>query len=88
MTLFCIFRNEILFNSRTVRSRDDQTQFGGYDDGCDGLLVTREGGARCRCFTLADDGLCPGVPMPEENGAVCTSGGDVTVGGDVTLAAR
>jgi len=88
MSLFCIFRNDILFNVRTVRSRNDQAQFGGYDDGRDGLLVTRESGARCRCLTLANDGLRPGVPMPEKNGAVCTSGGDVAIGCDVALAAR
>jgi len=71
-----------------MRSGDDQAQLGGYDDGRYGLLVTRQGGARCRCLTLADDSLRPGVPVPEENGAVRASGGDVAVGGDVALAAR
>lgn len=73
---------------RTVRARDNQTQFGGYDDGCHGLLVTCESRARRWRLALADDGLCPGVPVPQEDGAVSASGRDIAVGGDIALAAR
>lgn len=71
-----------------MRSRDNQAEFGGYDDGRDGLFMASEGSAWRRCLTLADDGLRPGVPVPEEDGAVRASGSDVAVGGDVAFAAR
>lgn len=71
-----------------MRSGDNQAEFGGYDDGRDRLFMARKSGARRWCLTLADDGLRPGVPVPEEDGAVGASGSDVAVGGDVALAAR
>lgn len=71
-----------------MRSRDNQAQFGGYDDGRHRLFVTCKGGTWRRCFTLTDDSLCPCVPMPEKDSAVSTSGRDVAVGSNVALAAR
>ena len=36
-------------------------------------------------LALPDDGLCPGVPVPEEHGAVLAAADDVAVGGIVAL---
>lgn len=71
-----------------MRSRDNQTQFGGYNDGRHRLFVTCKSGTWRRCFTLADDSLRPGIPVPEKDSAVRTSGRDVAVGSNVALAAR
>lgn len=71
-----------------MRSRDNQTQFGGYDDGRHRLFVTCKSGTWRWCFTLTDDCLCPCVPMPEEDSTVSTSGCDVTVRSNIALAAR
>lgn len=72
----------------TVWTRHDKSQLRRDHDAGDGLFVACQRSSRCRHFTFAHDGLGPGVPVPQQDGAICRAGGDIAIRSDVTLGSR
>ena len=66
-------------------STDDQSQLSRDDSAGDGVLVASQDGAGCWHLSLPHYGLAPGVPVPQQHGAVLGPTDHVAVTGVVTL---